>query len=469
MEYKSNIDIKQKIYDETQRAAARNEKLISQLCDKASLTDYAALVSSMGDNELWGDALQAAVNEHEVVIIPAREKPYYIDKQITIPSNRCIEAVGATIRQTEDCCLLMLRNSSTANGTHSPISGIKKDTNISVNGGRWEEARSERAGYGQTGKYDEERSFFGVSTLFFFNNMENLTITNITFAHTAGFAVQAGDIKDAVFEHVTFDSCYADGLHLNGNSENIICRDIKGEVGDDLVALNVYDWQNSSVDFGPMNNVVCEKLELYESSGYKAIRIEPGKYYYDDGSEIDCALTNAIIKNVSGIRTFKLYYQTPGYILDQAPERGAVGSADNLFFEDMSIDLKAPIDPFDEYLNSHPIRGSFAAFEFGSNIGYVALENIELTLHKEQFPYSYLACCGPKSILFENDAYEVFDPYLSSEIHTLELNNITVNGKKAISADDIVHEIEFDDINKDGNSTAKGTIHSIIIDGKKVK
>lgn len=460
-------DIKKLIYEKLDAAKTQNESLIASLNDRIELTEYAFLMKNDAECELWGDALQAAVNEHEVVVIPAREKPYYIEKQVVIPSDRRIEAKGAVIRQTEECCVLMLRNSSTADGTHRPIDGINKDSNISIDGGTWEESRTKRMGYGSSGKYDEERSFFGVSTLFFFNNMENLTVTNAVFAHTAGFAVQAGDIKNAVFEHIRFESCYADGLHINGNTENLICRDIKGEVGDDLVALNVYDWQNSSVDFGPMNTVLCEDLELSESSGYKALRIEPGRYYFDDGSEVDCALNDAVIKNVRGIRTFKLYYQTPGYNIGQPPERGAVGSADNLFFEDAIIDLSVPIDAFGPYIESDPVRGSFAAFELGANIGYLCLENIDLTLYKEKYPYSYLVCCGPKSARFDN--YEVFDPYLSSKIGILELKNITVNGKRASNADGIVKEVAFDDINQDGHSTARGEIGQIILDGKKIK
>lgn len=35
---------------------------------------------------------------------------------------------------------------------------------------------------------------------------------------------------------------------INGNTMNLLCRDIKGQVGDDLVALNACDWQDSSVD-----------------------------------------------------------------------------------------------------------------------------------------------------------------------------------------------------------------------------
>lgn len=458
--------IKEKIYEKLDKAKAQNKVLINSLTDRTILTDYGFLMKSDGEKELWADAFQTAIDEHEIVVIPARKKPYYVEKQIVIPSNRRIEANGATIRQTPDCSVLMLRNSNTADGTHRPICDIEKNYNISIDGGRWEEMRSARGGYGKSGKYDEERSFFGVSSLFFFNNMENLTLTNITFAHTAGFCVQAGDIKNAVFENIRFESCYADGLHINGNTKNLICRNVSGEVGDDLVALNVYDWQNSSVDFGPMDTVLCENLELSKSSGYKALRIEPGRYYFDDGSEIDCSLKDTIIKNVKGIRTFKMYYQTPGYNIGESPERGDVGSADNLFFENIKIDLCDPIDKLPPYVDSDPIRGSFAAFELGANIGYLCLENIDLTLYKENFPYSYLVCCGPKSVRMGN--YEVFDPYLSSKVKTLELKNITVNKKRVRNISKIVREIEFDDVNGDGRSTARGSIDEIILDGKKV-
>lgn len=460
-------EIKQQIYTKLDAAKARAESLIASLGDPISLDEYRSLVRTEGGRELWSEALQAALDEHEIVVIPARSEPYYIDRQILIGSNRRIEASGATIRQTPECTLLMLRNRSSANGTHAPIGVTEKDSNISISGGRWEESRTKRAGYGSSGKYDEARSFYGVSTLFFFNNMENLTLTNVTIAHTGGFAVQIGDIKGAFFEHIRFDSCYADGLHINGNSENLICRDVQGEVGDDLVALNAYDWQDSSVNFGPIRTVLCEELELSGSSRYKALRIEPGCYYYDDGSEVDCSLSDAIFRNIRGIRTFKLYYQTPRYKLGSAPERGSVGSADNLFFEDIAVDLCAPIDEFDDYLNSDPIRGSFAAFELGANIGYMSLDGIELTLYKKKYPFSYLLCCGPKSII--SDGYEIFDPYLSSRIERLDLASISVNGKRVDNIDGLLREIEFDDIDGDGHSTAAGRIGEVCLDGTPVK
>ena len=46
------------------------------------------------------------------------------------------------------------------------------------------------------------------------------------------------------------------------------------------------------------------------------------------------ALTDAIISNVRGVKTFKMYYQTPPYnTVTEQPERGDVGSGDYIFFD----------------------------------------------------------------------------------------------------------------------------------------
>ncbi len=284
----------------------------------------------------------------------------------------------------------------------------------------------------------------------------------MTFAHTGGFAVQTGDCSDVCIRNITFEECFADGLHLNGNMENVWVRDIRGQCGDDLVALNAYDWQNSSVDFGPMKNVLCENLDLSASSPYKAMRIQPGIYYFDDGSAVDCGLFDLIVRNVRGIKTFKLYYQTPAYrIRGGEPERGAPGSGDCLFFENISIDLDAPIDSFREYTESDPVRGTFAAFEIGANIGHVYFENIDLTLHRERFPLSCLVCVGPKSVIADGGATEVFDPYVSCEVGVIGLKNIRVNGALSTDPASVVRTVAFDDINADGRSTGRGTVGKV--------
>ncbi|MCQ2431154.1 MAG: hypothetical protein MJ175_00980 [Clostridia bacterium] len=430
------------------------------LGDRVLLTDYHEHVK---DN-IWTEAFQKALNEHHTVVIPGKETPYFLDNTVIVPSDRRIEAEDAVITLSEGCRVLMLRNAHTMDGTHAPIpASAERDRNIAVIGGRWEMSIDHRSGYGRDCRYAPEGdTFHGVSTLFFFNNMDGLLIEDVTFAHTAGFSVQTGDIRDAAFTHIRFDTCYADGLHLNGNSENLLCEDIRGQVGDDLVALNMYDWQNSSVNFGPTRNVLCTGLELDPTSPYHALRIEPGLYRYDDGSSVDCALYDTVIRDVKGIKTFKLYFQTPRYKIGQSPEWGEVGSADNLYFEDITVDLDGPIDGFPNYLESHPVHGSIGAFEMGCNAGFVSFENIDLTLHRERYLHSYLVVCGPKSA--RSGEYEIFDPFLSSTVGTLRLKNIRVNGKQITNDPSIIREVTFDDINGDGHSTASGVIREIVWD-----
>ena len=432
-----------------------NERKASLLTDTCSLLDYAP------NGEIWTTAFQNALNEHEIVIIPKKDTPYYIDSSVKIPSNRKILAdKDATICLCEGTDVLALRNEKTKDGTHEKITG-EKNENISIEGGVWKDWCPHRMGYGKSGKYDTSRTFFGVSTFMLFNNLDRLTLKNMTFVSCGGFAVQLGDISNVVIENIEFISCYADGIHVNGNTKNIYIKNVRGEVGDDLVALNMYDWQNSSINFGPCENVICQDLFLSPSSHYKAMRIEPGIYKYANGETLDCALYNAIIRRVENIKTFKLYCQTPPYTPPAKPEWAEVGSGDNIFFEDIKIDLDSPIDPLDEYLNSHELKGTFAGFEFGLNAKSVYLKNVDITLHREKYPLSYLACIGPKSVRFENGT-EVFDPYFSSTVENLHIENVTVNGQCPTDISPYVKEICFDKLYDDIESSGKGKFENII-------
>jgi hypothetical protein len=453
-------EIKEKIYSSLAAMEAENKNKISSLRKRALLTDYEHLARESNCGKVWTDALRAALSENEIVEIPTGREPYYIDDTVVIPSNRRIEAWRAVLCLTPECRVLMFRNEHTKDGTKAPIDSTERDCNISIFGGCFAESRAGRAGYGASGRYSEKEEFFGVSTCMLFNNIENLTLKNVTFKGTSGFAVQVGDIKNAVFENIWFKDCFADGLHINGGSENIVARHIYGEVGDDLVALNAYDWQNSSVNFGAIKNVLCEHLNLAPLSRYKALRFEPGIYTYTDGTTVDCALENIIIKDVIGIKTFKMYLQTPPYAIGGEREKGEPGTVDNFFFENIRIDLSGPIDAFPEYVNSDTVRGAFAAFELGANVGAITFENIDFTHHGEEFPLSYLVCIGPKSIV--SGGNEVFDPYVNSRAERLIFNNITVNGEKPADIRPLLREVMFVDVNGDGASSGKGEISAVV-------
>ena len=441
-----------------------NLALAAGLTDFVSVTDYMHLTHEKDGMRIWTQAFQKALDEHRVMMIPSSEEPYYIDAPVRIPSNRHIEAAfDAVIRLCPETRLLMLRNENTMDGTHMPFGNEFRNVNISINGGRWEESNTSRKGYGATGMYDEERSFFGVSTCMLFNNIENLTLTNMVFAKTAAFAVQVGNAKNVVMENIRFESCFADGLHINGNVENVLVRNISGETGDDLVAINTYDWQNSSINFGPGKCMLIENITSFATGKYKSMRLEQGIYRYDDGTEVDCSLTDAVIKGVKGVHTFKMYFQTPRYTLGTAPEYGAAGSMSGIFFEDIEIDLIAPVDAkFDTYTKSDPVRGWFGAFEMGNNIDYVSFENIRLTLYPEKYPLSRFAVVGPKSVVV--DGREVFDPYISNTVECIVLKDIFINGEKLTKWQDAIHITEFDNVDEDGCSTGKGTLKQVVME-----
>lgn len=447
--------IKRNIENILNATREENKALISSLTDQVSLDSYEP------DGEIWTLPLQKALNEHQIVFIPKKEKPYIIDNSVIVPSNRRIVAEnGAVIRLLDGVKVLMLRNEDTADGTHLPINA-KRSENISIEGGVWEDWCPHRLGYGNSGKYDTYRSFFGVSTCMLLENINRLTLKNMTFKNCGGFALQIGEAKDVVIENITFDTCYADGVHVNGNVENIYISNVKGYVGDDLVAFNMFDWQNSSINFGPCKNVICQDLDLYPSSHYKALRIEPGIYTFKDGSRVDCSLENAIFRRISGIKTYKLYCQTPPYKPNEFPETADVGSGDNIFFEDIKINLDDPIDLLKEYTESDPVKGSFAGFELGLNVKNIYFKNIDITLYREKYPYSYLLCIGPKSSRLE-DGSEVFDPYFSSTAQNVYLENITVNQKRPGDILPYIRQISFVNLYDDISSTGCGKINNLV-------
>ena len=437
------------------------------LTDACAVTDYAHLVTRVNGTNVWTAALQAAVAAHEIVRLPASERPYYVDATVRVPSNRRIEATGATVALLPGTRVLMLRNEHAPDGTLAPIPPGSRDRNIAVVGGRWEDWMRTRRGYGVTGRFDlgprKIGAHYGVSTLFYFGNCDAVTVRGATFVHTSGFAVQAGDGAGHRYERIRFEACHADGLHLNGNLSEVHVRDVRGCVGDDLVALNAYDWLNSSINFGPQRNILCEDLELV-GGGYPAIRIQPAKYRYADGAVVDCAVSNVIFRRVKGITTFKMYLQTPRYRIGTEPEWAAVGTGGNLFFEDIEIDLARPIDCMGQYRDSEPVRGHFGAFEFGADLSSVHFRNIDITFHLDRFPLSHLAVVGPKSCFFPGKdggaGMEVFDPYVCCRVGEVTVGGLEVRGA---APQELVRATAFDDVNRDGRSSGRGVIDRLRI------
>ena len=463
-------EMKQHILELTLAAKERNMARIAQLSDSVSLLEYRALVRGSEHGQIWTDALQAALNEHETVVIPPSEEIYWLDNTVVVPSNRHIEATGATLRVVPEYPYVMMRNEHAHDGTRAPIDPRDRDANISIHGGCWDEGAVRRS----VRRYHADPdTFCGVQTCMLFNNLEHLTITDVTFARATSFCVQVGDLTDGVFENFFFIGCFADGLHINGNSENLYIRNFSGHVGDDLVALNMYDWLGSSINYGPACNVFCEEIHSAPDSRAKAMRLQPGIFFYEDGSSVDCSLRNMYFRHLDGIYEYKLYFQSPPYIYGkhEKPEGGGAGSADQLYFEDVEI-----LSNRERYPLGHPETGYFGMFFMNSRIGYISLENIRYYRGERHHPQNYLVAIGPMSWRRNKKLpdgsvveTEVFDPYISGSVETLDMREIFIDGERVHDVDEIVKVISFDDVNRDGFSSGKGSVARILLDGKRVK
>ena len=166
----SKKEIKQQILAATLEAKKRNEAAISALNDTVKLTDYSHLVTQGEHGKVWTKAFQTALCEHEIVIIPASDEVYWLDGTVFIPSNRRIEAVGATIRLVPEFPYIMLCNEHIHDGTLAPIDTSDRDTNISIHGGSWEEVCDVRGK--RRLNADFKNTFKGVQTTMLFGNLK---------------------------------------------------------------------------------------------------------------------------------------------------------------------------------------------------------------------------------------------------------------------------------------------------------
>lgn len=403
-------------------------------------------VTPYKDGKIWSEAFSFALKNYDKIIIPAGK--YYTDKSFVVPSNREIIAdKNAEIILIKGVKSLLLRNENVIDGSDRPIPRTAvKDESISITGGIWGEENDERLGYGESGCFDENNSMVGVSTCFLLSNVKNLILKNLTFRHTAGFAIQMGNISDFKVKDICFDGCFADGLHINGGTKNGTVKNLYGHTEDDLIALNAYDWDNSSINFGKIENLVVDGVKC-ETGGnvHKSIRIQPGIYPYKNGEKEDCFIKNLTIKNVSGVACFKMYLQTPAYTI--LPEKNVgVGRMENVRFENVSADTSEPVDKQPNYLSGNTVTGNFATFEIGSNVRNLVFYNVRTILNKVKYPNSYFMTVGPKTQYIEEKKLELFDPYVCCTAEGIRFENVYINGDKKDDLSGYIKEISFDNL-----------------------
>lgn len=285
-------------------------------------------------------------------------------------------------------------------------------------------------------------------------------LDKMVFKNTPAFALQLGRVDNFIVEKIKFKGCYADGVHINGFVKNGVVKNISGEVGDDLVALNAYDWPTSTINQGPIENIVVAKV-VSKGEEFHLMRLLPGVTAENEG-KIDCYMKDILISDIQGVNTYKLYLQTPEY--KEKPEGASVGWMKNITIEKLNIVKDRPSDGTPNYQNAEPVTGHFGVFELGSNIDGLTLKDIKVEFKCDD-KYSSLAnliMVGPKSCYIEDRGIEVFDPYIKNTVKNLAYKNIKVNGKKVGDLKRYIKEISFDRIYDSEYASGFGKIENII-------
>ena len=419
--------------------------------DCVDVTKYAHLV----ENNIWDNAINMALKENKRVYIPDMGKEILIGSSIVMDDD-CVLIVdkNQVIANAEENGLCMVVNSRIKNGSHSRVDRSDCNKNIYVEGGIWSPNR-----HNDIKKFvnSYKNPFIGVFTIMLFTNVENLTLRNCTFENSRSYATEISNIKGFLIENIRFSDYKKDGIHLNGPAEYGIIRNLEGEnMLDDLVAFNAWDWDTSATTFGTIDHVYVENVK----SNNNEFRLLPGRKTFQNGTFVDCDIKNCIFKDITGVYTYKLYCQKnwkEAFDFTYSDHSETVGNLENIYFENIRFD-KVRTDGFSEIT----VNG---LFDCCADMSGIHFKNISVDMEKCEFDKTglKLLSVGPISYTWkrhypdEPEKWgELFSPDAICEAKNITFKNITFNGEKITSLDDVMAEVHLK-VNPDyPHTTPKG-------------
>lgn len=469
----------EKIYNDI----IKNEKLFSNEADEsyADVTNYKDLIrietweeewTNLGAEikkisikaVIWSEAIQIALKEHQNVYIPYFENPIYIDKPIVLRSNNTLKVHPKTeirLRPYTNTC--MIRNENIVSGKDGIVNSIP-DENIEIQGGIWTTLANGQIGRNGNirGNADQDASVYAAHGVILLHNVKKIKVSYLTIKESAAFGIHIGNGEGFLIENIYFIDNRRDGVHINGPAKNGIIRNIEGNTGDDIIAINAWDWKDYSISFGSITDILVENVSAYSNE----IRLLAGEKKFDNGEKATCDIKRCIFKDISGVYNFKIYCQPniEALLKGEIDRSEKVGNLEDIYFD--GIDVKGPLK---SGLHGVPVGG---VFEICADIEKIAIKNLKLR-------YSDIndfvpVCIGPMSFTWKNDFVdgrviegensekwqELFDPDMNCNIKNMLLKNIFVNetGKlKKITNKDEIIKVKRQKINKDyPNTTPKG-------------
>lgn len=365
--------------------------------------------------EVWSAAFQAELDAKGSLHIQARGKPYYLDGPLILRSGQKLTAdAKAEIRLKPGCNTCMVRNANVVGFAEQPVPGdTQPDTDITVEGGIWTTlatARSEPNG-NLRGASTKQNAVPGTHGVILLQNVRRVTVRNITVRQSQAFAVHFGNASEFTVEGLTLEGHRRDGVHVNGPASHGSIRRVRGDSGDDSVALNAWEWKNYAPSYGPIHHILVEDIAGAPAGvpSTNAIRLLPGVKRFSDGTTLDCPLHDVILRRITDIREFKLYAQ-PNLELGRDNDFSlGVGTLKNIRFKDLTFNRPGVI-------------------ELHANTDGLVIQDVKV--NHPPTPDWHLLAIGPKSQTYKLAASN--DPARWTEIFSPDLDctvrNLTVTG-----------------------------------------
>lgn len=415
------------------------------------------------------DLIAKALAEYDHVTIPQLPFPVYLNRPIVMSSGKHLTVHPKTaMRMMEDCGGCMVRNEHVIDGRFDQFPADYEDHDILVEGGIWEQSKY---AYCPWDDQPAMRSFaklrFDGSALpagenahnvllgvFLLSNARNFTVRDLVIREGSFYGVLVAGGSHFILENITFQNHYKDGLHINGPSSYGYIRNISGETGDDVIALNAWDWATSAVSFGAIDHmdiadVVCDHRE---------VRLLPGRKVFLNGNRTECPITNCSFQNIQGVYCFKMYQQ-PYWLndfRDYKDKSEIAGVIENVAFRNIALGQLT-----EEGLGEIKIE---AIFEVCADCTNLSLENVALNVPLQEVLDAgvQLVKVGPKSSTCKrgytdpSQWCELFDTDLICTVDNLQLRNISFAGTPCREQEKLVSTVRLTPNPDYPNTTPKG-------------
>ena len=434
----------------------------------SDIREFMDLVEERDGFRVFDKAIQAALDQYQCVKIPEMGETLYLDAPLIMRGGYKLSVAKcqrlSNIPGAEHC---LIRNQNIENGFYHSVAHRKPDCDIVVEGGIWDGACEK--GKGCRFGVGSEEAIEGAMAIMIFSNIEQLVVKDAEFlGGGSNYAVQISNVKGFHVSGLTFIEFGRDGVHMNGPLIYGEVCGLKGrDMGDDMVAMNAWDWDTAAITFGSIQYLYVHDNE----SKNNEFRILPGRKLYEDGY-VDCDIHHCVIEGLSGIYTFKMYCQPN--IMNAIDKNyhdvsGTVGNIYDVYFKDITID-----EHRDSGFASIPVG---SVFEVCADCHDIYFEDIRIAYTREEFECKgmHMMNVGPLSATWKNGSEdpekwgEVFDPDAVCSVRDIYFKNVQFTDGPWDSSRQMVYEINMT-LNQDypgttpRGGTGYGTARNIFVE-----